>query len=267
MIKAGLAQMDISWENVNDNKQRAEAFFEEAAGKNVDILVFPEMSLTGFSMDVEKITGDWEDQRDFFSQMSEKYSMAVAGGYAAKRESGKSIHANRPKFENHLTIFDRGDRILDYIKIHPFSYGREAEFFTGGDRIVTAGWKDTAVGGFVCYDLRFPEVFQISSVESEVIFVIANWPRSRISHWDILLQARAIENQCFVVGVNRTGSGGGLGYNGHSAVYSPRGDRLTELSEKELLITAALDEDELREYRRKFPVKRDRRIELYKHFL
>lgn len=81
------------------------------------------------------------------------------------------------------------------------------EYYQGGRKLKSVEWKGTTLGAFVCYDLRFPEIFQISSEKSEIIFVIANWPKSRIDQWDTLLKARAIENQVFMVGVNRTGEG------------------------------------------------------------
>ena len=124
-------------------------------------------------------------------------------------------------------------------------------------------WKGTTLGAFVCYDLRFPEIFQISSEKSEIIFVIANWPKSRIDQWDTLLKARAIENQVFMVGVHRTGEGDGLHYNGHSAIYSPNGEAVTTIREEECLLIGDINPEEIKEMRKTFPMKNDRREELY----
>ena len=103
------------------------------------------------------------------------------------------------------------------------------------------------------------EIFQISSEKSEIIFVIANWPKSRIDQWDTLLKARAIENQVFMVGVNRTGEGDGLHYNGHSAIYSPNGEAVTTIREEECLLIGDINPEEIKEMRKTFPMKNDRK--------
>lgn len=287
-MKIGLAQMDIAWEDITRNKKKAKIFFEKAVEEKADILVFPEMTLTGFSMNVSKTTKSSEFQLGFFRQMSRQYSMAVVCGYPVMAKQDLRTHGTKEVkqdagihgtkevrqdilkqavCENHLAIIDQGEVLMDYAKLHPFSFGEESKYFCGGERIDMTSWKDTILGGFVCYDLRFPEIFQISSDQSEIIFVIANWPKTRVAHWDVLLRARAIENQCYIVGVNRTGSGGGLEYNGRSAIYSPTGERITKLSEQEILLTADIDVNEVKEYRRDFPAKKDRREKLYHSLL
>lgn len=263
-MRIGLAQMDIIWENVQKNKEKAEKFFIKAAENQVELLIFPEMSLTGFSMNVEKTTKNWKDQVVFFQEMSEKYSMAAIFGYAKPiAEQELQIHTDWKKYHNVLLMVDHGKIQMEYIKMHPFTYGQEGEYFQGGERIVCTRWKDTVLGGFICYDLRFPEIFQISSKQSEIIVVIANWPQSRSDQWDALLKARAIENQCFVAGVNRVGEGDGMIYRGHSAIYSPLGERITHLCEEESLLIGDVSVEQARHFRQNFPVKKDRREELY----
>lgn len=256
--RIGLAQMDILWEDVKYNQKKAEDFFREAKEKDVDLLIFPEMSLTGFSMNIKKTTANWREQTDFFLEMSRKYESSVIFGYPApgKMGEGKPCH-------NHLALAQRGVVIMDYIKIHPFSYGQEGDFFQGGEQVVCTAWEDTVLGGFVCYDLRFPEIFQMSSARSELIAVIANWPESRVDQWDCLLRARAIENQCYVAGVNRVGEGGGLFYDGHSALYAPDGRQITKKSRREELLIGDCDWEEVRSLRETFPVKKDRKEQLY----
>lgn len=254
-MKIGLAQMNIIWEEIEENKQKAEEFCRQARQRGVDILVFPEMTLTGFSMNVAKTTRDWEGQKAFFCRLSAQYELTIVFGYPARQGE---------KYYNHLGIAAEGKEQMDYIKIHPFSYGEESRYFEGGYRIERMPYQDTVLGGFICYDLRFPEVFQMSSASSEIIFVIANWPETRIDHWDVLLPARAIENQCYIVAVNRTGEGGGLSYNGHSAVYAPTGERKNVLSEKEELLLVEFDPKEVQICREQFPTKKDRREELYR---
>lgn len=293
--RIGLAQTDILWENVEENKKRAEEFFQKAKENHVELLLFPEMSLTGFSMNVEKTTKDWEEQVEFFRERSLYYEMTVVFGCAVpvndrqwinedrqwinddQKESGDQqelffVHGagkereeetEKKNYENHLFVIENGRIGMDYRKIHPFTYGQEGEYFQGGKQIITMEWEKTTLGAFICYDLRFPEIFQISSEDSAIIVVIANWPETRIRQWDCLLQARAIENQCFIAGVNRTGKGGGLSYNGHSALYGPTGERMTVLCEEESLLIGDVDVEEVRKLREAFPVKKDRKEALY----
>lgn len=273
--RIGLAQTDILWENVEENKKRAEEFFQKAKENHVELLLFPEMSLTGFSMNVEKTTKDWEEQVEFFRERSLYYEMTVVFGCAVPvndRQELFSVHGERKEreeetekknYENHLFVIENGRIRMDYRKIHPFTYGQEGEYFQGGKQIITMEWEKTTLGAFICYDLRFPEIFQISSEDSAIIVVIANWPETRIRQWDCLLQARAIENQCFIAGVNRTGKGGGLSYNGHSALYGPTGERMTVLCEEESLLIGDVDVEEVRKLREAFPVKKDRKEALY----
>ena len=262
----GLAQMDIIWENVDENKKKAEYFFQEAAKKGVDLLVFPEMTLTGFSMNVMKTALCWKEQKELFQNLTDKYQMCAAFGYPAPVAQEENIKGGK-NYQNHLSVMDCGKEILNYSKIHPFAYGLEARYFRGGDKIVTAEWKDTILGAFVCYDLRFPEIFQIASRQAEIILVIANWPAERIEQWECLLRARAIENQSFMVGLNRTGDGGNIHYNGHSVIYGPKGERLTFVTEEEELLTARIETGCVRKYREEFPTKKDRRDDLYRFYI
>lgn len=258
-MRIGLAQMDIFWENVQKNMEKAEDFIKKAKENQVELLIFPEMTLTGFSMHVEKTTKDWQQQVHFFEEMSRQYEISIIFGYPAPAGiSGQKM------YHNHLALAEHGRVRMDYTKLHPFTFGQEGEYFSGGEEIVCTPWKDTMLGAFICYDLRFPEIFQISSAKSELIVLIANWPVSRIDDWDCLLKARAIENQAYIAAVNRTGEGGGLLYNGHSALYGPRGERLTTLCQEESLLIGEVDPEYVRRCRDVFPLKKDRREELYR---
>ncbi|WP_280634511.1 nitrilase-related carbon-nitrogen hydrolase, partial [Clostridium beijerinckii] len=119
------------------------------------------------------------------------------------------------------------------------------------------------IAPFICYDLRFPEIFQIASKEAQIITIAANWPKEREKHWITLLKARAIENQCYIIGINRVGIGNDLHYNGKSIFVSPDGDILNEISEKETLIIKELEIDMIKAVKEKFDIKKDRREDLY----
>lgn len=139
--------------------------------------------------------------------------------------------------------------------------------YSGGARIVTAKVCGMTVGLSVCYDLRFPEIYQAMSEECQLILVIANWPDSRAYHWNTLLKARSIENQCYIAGCNRCGSGGGLKYSGGSIVCSPTGEVISAAEPyKEQLIYADISKKEVSSTRKGFPLKNDRRQDLYRDF-
>ena len=263
-MRIGLAQMDIHWENIGENMKAARRFFAQAAEKDVDILVFPEMTLTGFSMNVKETGEKWKDQVDFFKKMSRDYGILAIFGYAMPvPEEEREAHPDWKSTHNRLGICEDGQLKKTYAKIHPFSFGLEGDYYQGGDELVFFPWKDTVISAFICYDLRFPEPFLICSEESEIIFVISNWPGSRVDQMDALLRARAIENQAFVIGVNRTGEGDGLIYTGHSAAYDPAGQVQNEICEDERLIIVDLDPSIIAQTRGQFPLKKDRRPDLY----
>lgn len=260
-MKIALTQMNIVWENPAENRLQCEAFTREAAEHHCDWIVFPEMTLTGFTMEPERFhetTDSHAPTKEFFQHLSCKYSIGIVFGYIAWEQSSNY---------NHLVIVQEGKSILEYAKLHPFSFGEESEHYAGGNQIkscwVPLATADTQIclSGFICYDLRFPEIFQAASKQAEIIFVIANWPKERIRHWYALLQARAIENQCFIIGVNRTGTGGGLEYPPSSIAFDPYGEVITKGSGE--LLYAEIRPELAAEYRKEFPLKKDRREEIY----
>ena len=256
-MRFALTQMDIVWENPVENRRLCTELTEQAAAQGCDWIVFPEMTLTGFTMHPELFAepeGIGSSTADFFCSLSRGLSIGIIYGYIAS-------HAD--SYTNRLVYVRDGMILQEYAKLHPFSFGEESKHYIAGDKLSILSLPDICISGFICYDLRFPEIFQISSEKSEVIFVIANWPKSRIDQWDTLLKARAIENQVFMVGVNRTGEGDGLHYNGHSAIYSPNGEAVTTIREEECLLIGDINPEEIKEMRKTFPMKNDRREELY----
>jgi len=151
-----------------------------------------------------------------------------------------------------------GTLLARYSKLQPFSLGGEATAHMAGEEIVDFAWAGLRVAPFICYDLRFPEHFRSAAAHgAEMFVVIANWPARRIHHWTTLLQARAIENQAAVVGVNRCGADPSLAYNGRSVVVSPHGHVVADAGEMERVVTAAIDPEEIRQWRRDFPTLTD----------
>ena len=146
-----------------------------------------------------------------------------------------------------------------YTKLHPFSFGRETAYYGRGFEITLFDWKGIKVAPFICYDLRFPEVFRRAvRLGAELFCVLANWPQAREDHWKTLLKARAIENQAYVLGVNRCGQDPTTAYSGHSLLFGPSGEALGDGGMAERLIFAEIDLPILQAYRREFPALADR---------
>lgn len=230
---------------------------ENAYKDKVDIIIFPEMSMTGFSLNTNNIAEDFVNSEtiQFFKNIAIKYNMYIGFGVVIK-DNDKAL--------NKFIIIDyNGDIIANYDKIHPFSFGDETKFYNSGNKIEFCKIKDVITTPFICYDLRFPEIFQYASTKSEIIFVIANWPKSRIEHWKVLLKARAIENQCFIVAVNRIGEGNGIIYNGNSMIVNPYGEIIACSQENEGILATEIDTYIVTKYRDEFKLKLDRKNDFY----
>lgn len=255
-MKIALAQIDISWENKVKNMETCENIIKHAVDMDAEMIVFPEMTLTGFSMNVNE-TAECKDDSitlKFFRKLSLEHAIVVVFGYTLK---------DKGNITNRLCIVKKGKIVLEYDKIHPFSYAGENRFFNSGDCICSADINGIRVGASICYDLRFPDIYQLTSKDSDIILVIANWPSSRQQQWETLLKARAIENQCYIVGVNRVGTGDDLIYNGGSCIVDPYGNIIAEGKEQEGLIIGDVNGEVVSQYRKSFPVRVDRKENLY----
>lgn len=169
------------------------------------------------------------------------------------------------KGKNNFAIVTPSSQIAcTYTKIHPFSFGLESQFYIGGQKIFLTNIDDFCISPLICYDLRFPEIFQIASKEASLITVSANWPKSRRDHWITLLKARAIENQCYIAGVNRVGISDNIEYCGDSIIIDPLGNILNHIENKEILIIHDIDYNLVKNTRDKFNLKLDRKEDLYK---
>lgn len=257
-MRIALAQTAPLWEAKYENFERAERFLKEAKECGVEFVLFPEMSMTGFSMHPEKIgeTKEKPETLQYFAGKAVEYGLTIGIGYVEYRE---------PKSYNRYAIVSPDGAILtDYRKIHPFTFGTESVHYTGGDALSFCKVGDWTVSPFICYDLRFPEIFSLASEKAELIVVPANWPEDRIEHFQTLLKARAIENQCYIAGINRVGHARTLTYSGDSLIVDPLGRELAHGGREEELLVADLDLDMLRKYRETFPAKLDRKPELYR---
>lgn len=265
-MKIALTCMDIQWENPSVNQDKCVKLIKRASDSGARLILFPEMTLTGFTMNTKAFAEQMDvpgltETQQFFAQLSDRYHIAIGFGFIGNKEDEK-------RAENHFSVVDKGDLLGDYVKIHPFTYGEENQFYVGGDKLVSVTIDDVKIALFICYDLRFPEIFQKSSEKCSVLAVIANWPESREHHWKCLLQARAIENQAYVIGVNRKGLGDGLIYSKSSMVFDFDGKSLdtvqiqNDASDDDLLL-CEIDSNEVLKRREEFPVKNDRKNNLY----
>jgi predicted amidohydrolase len=249
--------MDIAWEQPAENFRRAEARAKEAVDEGARLVVLPEMFATGFSMNAKLISGFAEETRRFLSDLSVRLGVFFLAGYA---EPGD------PKPANAASILDpSGSEILHYRKIHPFTLAGEDEHFLAGDSVATVEIEGVRVTPLICYDLRFPEPFRAVAANTYLFCVIANWPESRRFHWSTLLKARAIENQAYVLGVNRTGTGDGLDYTGDSVLLNPLGEELATVEPgSEGCCSGDVDAKEVARIREQFSFLRDRRPEVFR---
>ncbi len=268
-MKIALAQYRIEWEDKEANWEKVNRFCEAAAQKKAGLLCLPEMSLTGFSMntDVTKETachcvgGGKQKYGDSVLKAYElacRYHIAVGIGWVKACEAFS---------ENHYTLVDRGGVLLDYAKIHPFSYSGEDQYFAGGSSLKGCEIDGVKIGVVICYDLRFGATFQKLADVCDMVLVPANWPGSRSSHWETLLRARAVENQCYVAGINCIGSVGGIDYFGGSGICNPDGalsapSAQIRVTPEDTLLVYDLGQNvpqQVSACRKAFPVRRDRR--------
>ena len=251
-----LLQQDIVWGNPSANQKAAEGAM--LAADKSDLYVLPEMWSTGFATEPEGIAESDGSSLNWMKQMANRLDAAVAGSIATEID-GK--YYNRFYFVK-PAINGSDNEIEYYDKHHLFTYSGEHLRYTAGERRVVVEWRGWRFLLQVCYDLRFP-VFARNCAEGpdayDVALYVASWPTSRRAPWDALLRARAIENQCYVCGVDRTGDDPACHYNGGTAIIDAYGNTVAACPDGEVSsIRVELDMDKLTAFRKKFPVLSDR---------
>ncbi len=253
MIRVAGVQHDIAWENRTANFERLRPQIAAAVGAGARLVALTEMFSTGFSLDADRVAEPAGGPSSrFLAEQAVEHGVWVCGSIAV-RDPGTDKPFNR------LLVAAPDGTSQHYDKIHPFSYAGEHERFAAGNDFVTVTVDDVAVSLFVCYDLRFADEFWAVAERTDLYVVVANWPESRRLHWQVLLRARAIENQAYVMGVNRVGEGGRLTYSGDSAVIDPMGEVLANAARTETLVLADVDPEMVRATRKRFPFLADRR--------
>ena len=251
-------QYDIVWEDKAANHAVIVDQLESVPATGEELIVLPEMFDTGFSLEVERTA---EDE----TGPSHQFLAELARQRGAHLLAGITVRTNAGRVENQAVAFDpEGSVLARYAKIHPFTPGGETGPISPGDEIVTFPVGDFVVAPFICYDLRFPEIYRIATGRgAHLLVTIANWPQVRKEHWPILLAARAIENQAFVFGLNRCGQDPNHTYAGESILYDPLGKPLGLADAGQNVMAGEINVKQVLALRRDFPTQSDTRPHLY----
>lgn len=246
-MKITILQRDIEWANPSVNINRADEVIDRNPGS--DIYVLPEMFSTGFCTNPEGIAeSDNSETLQWLKRKAAAIDAAIAGSVAVTKDG---------KFYNRFYFVKPDGSVTHYDKKHLFTYGGEHKRFTAGNERVVVEFRGVRILLEICYDLRFP-VWARNRGDYDMILYVASWPTPRVSAWSALLVARAIENQCYVAGVNRVGNDPACQYCGGSVVIDPYGKTIAACTDNlECESTATIDIEALQAFRAKFPVLND----------
>lgn len=257
--KISCVQMDIAFGKPEQNLEHAKALMEVAVKNRPDIIVFPELWTTGYDLTRLDEIADDEAQTtiEFLTEAAKKYHIHFVGGSVANRQLDG--------IKNTLLIVNKeGQLVHQYSKLHLFRLMDEHLYLEAGTDKGLFQLDNLRVAGVICYDIRFPEWLRVhTSAGAEIIFVVAEWPAPRLSHWRSLLIARAIENQCFVIACNRSGNDPANQFAGHSMIIDPWGEVIAEAGDQEEILTAEIETNLVKEIRKQIPIFADRKPNLY----
>ncbi|MGC8829170.1 MAG: nitrilase-related carbon-nitrogen hydrolase [Verrucomicrobiia bacterium] len=253
-LRVYAVQPDIIWKDANANIEKLKQTIDRVKPAPDSLVVLPEMFCSGFSMDVETVCQHY--QSAVVNQLR-----TIARNYKVCLVAGVPMRGRGRKGRNMALGFSpQGKLIYQVAKIHSFSPAGEEKYFQSGNEVRLFNHKGWKISAFICYDLRFPEIFRAAtSAGAQILLLIANWPSERAPHWIPLLQARAIENLAYVVGVNRCGNSPSHKYDGNSVIIDPWGKIIAQADDKECVITAELSIDNLKKIRNDFPALKDRK--------
>ncbi len=258
-ITISLAQIDIALGDIDLNLDRAQSWVSKASARGSDLLVFPELCTTGYEL---ARAGELSEPiptgptATVLSSWAQTFGLWITGSFLAQYASG--IYNAPPLFGPDGQIFG------PYNKIHRFGLMDEDRWLQAGNTpgLYDLPWGTTGLA--ICYDLRFPELFRSYALAgARLILMPSEWPHPRLAHWQTLVQARAIENQCFFAAVNRVGEDRDNSFCGHTLLVDPFGEIIVEADETEMLVTATLDLAQADKARAQIPVLKDRRPECY----
>jgi predicted amidohydrolase len=251
-VRVAAVQHDIVWEDAAETHERVRPLIAAAAAEGARLIVLSEMFATGFSMDPDRVAEpEGGPSEQFLLDRATVHDAFLIASVAQRGADGR--------YRNNAIVAAPDGTVRRYAKIHPFSFAGEHERYAAGHDFLTVGIDGLRVSVFVCYDLRFADEFWALAPQTDLYVVPANWPQPRHEHWRTLLRARAIENQAYVLGVNRVGSAKGLPHVGGSALIDPMGQVLVEGEAEEAVLLAEADPGVVAETRTTFPFLADRR--------
>jgi omega-amidase len=247
-LKIALVQFDILWESVAENCWKIEQLVSDF-NSEIDILVLPETFNTGFSLDPQKVSEKTDgDTVEWLKYLASRRNFVVCGSHF--------IYENG-KYYNRFYWVEPHGNLITYDKRHLFSMGGEDKLFTPGNSPVIIEYNGWKIFPTICYDLRFP-VWCRNTQFYDLMINVANWPAARSEVWKVLAKARAIENQCYVVAVNRIGVDRmGIEYSGDSQVIDPKGIKIFKAEKREIIETVTISYQQLHAFREKFNTLKD----------
>lgn len=262
-MKVQILQFNVKPQSPNENAKKITQLFSENVSTDTDVVVLPEMWNNGYALSSLNQCSDknLDQSLTFIQSLAHQYNVDIIAGSVS----------NRVKENIYNTAFAvncEGQKIYEYHKIHLVPMLNEPQFLDAGEQVPYTFTlsNNTPVSQIICYDLRFPELTRYPAANgAQIMFYVAQWPEVRQSHWRKLLQARAIENDMFVVAANTCGSDGETAFAGHSMVINPNGDILEEANQGETVLSVELDLKEVEQQRKNIPVFDNLRPDIYQY--
>ncbi len=257
-LRVSLGQMDVALGQPGENLEKVRAMTAEARRRGSELVIFPELWSTGYDLERVDEYATSVDQGVFAetAALAREHSLYILGSLLERSDRG---------YRNTAAIFSPEGRLAgQYSKVHLFKPMAEDIYLVAGEEapLFSLPWGQSGLA--ICYDLRFPELFRKYALAgARVVFLVAEWPLPRVGHWLTLLQARAIENQFFVVACNRVGDSGEWSFFGHSRVFDPSGELVAAAADEETLLTADLDLDLVGQVRQAATTLEDRKEDVY----
>jgi omega-amidase len=259
-MRIALVSLNQIWQNKTENLKRCRDFVQLASAQGAQLVIFPEMTLTGYSLNLD-VTAEVVNQSatmEVFAGLANEFGLDIVFGCCLKVGSSSRVQnvLCHSQSRNHTKAV--------YAKLHPFTFAGEDNVIKSGGSLGFVELPTIRLGASICYDLRFPVPYTLMASKCSGAICIANWPEKRISHWQALLVARAIENQMFMIGVNRIGvDGNGAIYVKSSLVVAPNGEIITPVSSGDEFDVYDFDETMATKYRMEFPTLKDNNFNLY----
>jgi len=261
-FKVSQIQLDIEYKNPFRNREKIEKLIKEASKNDPDIIVFPETFTTGYSEEIFHNIDKYSEYEDgetitLLKRLASKYKVWLVAGSIIEKDNGGTY--------NTIFLIDRDGNIAGkYRKMHLYSAMDEDAAFKNGKLMPVFETEFGKIALMTCYDIRFVELSRSYALKgAEAIIIVSNFPNPKLNHWRVLLQARAIENQIYIIACNRVGSAGKSSYFGHSLIIDPWGEIVNEGDDRETIIFGDIDFERVKEIRKIIPMYYDRQPESY----